>query len=68
MKVPRWAWVVWILAFVVLEAIGLFDGIMNDTLTETLHHSVPGWLVFMFLGWLGYHFLLTYIGGKKDGR
>jgi uncharacterized membrane protein YbhN (UPF0104 family) len=68
MKIPRWAWVVWILAFVVLEGIALFDGVMNDTLTESLHHSVPGWLVFMFLGWLVYHFLLTYIGGKRDGR
>lgn len=68
MKIPRWAWLVWLGIFVVLEAIALFDGIANDTLTETLHHGVPGWAVFMFLGWLCYHFLQTYLGGKRDGR
>lgn len=68
MKVPRLAWIAWIVTFLVLEGIALFNGVMNDTLTETLHHSTPGWLVFMFLGWLVYHFALTYIGSKKDGR
>lgn len=68
MKIPRLAWITWIAAFLVLEGVALFNGIANDTLTETLHHGVPGWLVFMFLGWLTYHFLLTYIGNRKDGR
>lgn len=67
MKVPRWAWVAWAILFFVLEAVALVNGIANDTLTETIHHSVPGWLFFMFVGWAVYHFLLTYLT-KKDGR
>lgn len=68
MKVPPWAWVAWMGLFLVLEGIAIVNGVMNDTLTETMHHSVPGWVVFMFLGWLCYHFLQVYIGNRKDGR
>lgn len=34
MTTPTWAWALWILAFAVLEGIGLFDGRKGGTLSE----------------------------------
>ena len=34
MSTPAWAWIAWILTFIVLEGIGLFDGRPGGTLSE----------------------------------
>lgn len=56
------AWIIWALAFVVLETYALTDSAPNDSLTETIHHSVPETAVFVLLAWLGWHFYKTYRG------
>lgn len=67
MKVPWYVWLGWALAFVVFEGIALFNHVANDTLTQTVAHHVPGWIVASFLGWLTYHFTVTYIN-RRDGK
>jgi hypothetical protein len=77
-KVPVWAWVAWFaasaLSFLVLESIGIWNGIPDDTLTQTTLHHLPAVLVLAaFLGfpaWLAVHFgtrVWRNRHGKQDG-
>jgi len=62
------AWAVWIVGFVVLEGIAILDN--NDatpTLTEVVTRFVPGFLLFMGIGWLGWHFIASYHEHKLLG-
>jgi len=59
-------WVIWALAFVVLEGIALFNDEPNDTLTGTITTHVPGWLLFMGIGWLGWHFIVSYLNEDDE--
>lgn len=56
MKVPSRAWAAWVVAGLVLEGLALANGIAGDTLTENILTLVPGWLIYMGLGWLLWHF------------
>ncbi len=60
MKIPTWAWLIWAVLGLALEGVALVNGVANDTLTETIVRSIPGWLVFMGVGWLCWHFLQSY--------
>ncbi len=60
MKVPLWGWIVWALLGFGLELLALTDASPNDTLTATIVKLVPAWLVFMLIGWLGWHFAQAY--------
>jgi len=55
------AWIVWILAFVVIEAIAVFNAVEGDTLSEQVWvvAAIPlGWIALSaFMLWLTYHFL-----------
>ena len=62
------AWAVWVVMFFVLEFSALFDN--NDatpTLTEVITRVVPGFLVFMGIGWLIWHFIASYHEHKLLG-
>lgn len=55
-------WILWVLAFAALEWRGLKD--QKDELpplTHIIRRWVPGWLCFMGIGWLAYHFLEQYL-------
>lgn len=56
MKVPSWAWIAWAVAGLVLEAVALVNGVGGDTLTEQILAASPGWVIYMGLGWLLWHF------------
>ena len=66
-KVPPWVWLVWFLVFVLLEAIALWNGNPNDTLTATTIIYVPGVIVVCFVAWLAYHFWFS-VHDKNDTR
>jgi hypothetical protein len=75
MKIKKWMWLAWgcfsVLSFLVLEGIALWNGNPDDTLTQTLRWTVPGWVFFTvigaFGGWFIHHFLTTYLN-NKGGR
>jgi len=56
MKVPSWAWIVWAVFGLLLEAAALVNGVRGDTLTEQILALAPGWVIYMGLGWLLWHF------------
>jgi len=54
-----WAWLAWILAFAVLETVGLMKRPEHGmTLTFFLENCVPRWVMAAILGWLCNHFLI----------
>jgi hypothetical protein len=67
MKVPVWAWLAWVLMFLVLESISIIDAAPNDSLTQTVLHHVPGLVIVAFLGWLSVHFVRRVLKGRSDG-
>lgn len=63
-------WGLWVLMFLALEGYAVFDGRPNDTLTQTVLHTVPWELILVFLGWLVLHFTARVWRdrhGKQDG-
>lgn len=66
---PRWnflkgilPWLLWAAAFFALEFRGLKKGRDGaPPLTYVLRRYVPGWLTFMGIGWLIFHFLQVYL-------
>jgi len=62
-------WGCWVIMFFVLEFIALFDN--NDatpTFTETVTRFIPGFLVFMGVGWLIWHVIASYNQHKLLGQ
>jgi hypothetical protein len=59
MNWEAWAWVTWILAFAVLETVGLLRRPDGMTLTYFLENHVPRWAMASLIGWLAYHFLIA---------
>ena len=55
-RLPRFAWALWIVVGLGLEAWALVSRAPGDTLTETLVATAPAWLVFGFLAWATKHF------------
>jgi hypothetical protein len=55
-KVPGWAWLVYLLLGLSLEALALANHVGGDTATEVILRTFPGWLLFMGIGWLIFHF------------
>ncbi len=43
-----------------LELLALENVQPNDTLTATIVKLIPGWLAFMLIGWLVWHFSQAY--------
>ena len=68
MSIPAWAWLLWALAFVVMETVALLNATPNDTLTATIARYVPPWAFFAALGWASWHFAYSYINRKKMRR
>ena len=66
-KVRGIFWALWAAVGLVLEAVALANGVPNDTLTGTITSHIPAWLVFMGIGWLGWHFTVSYLN-RKDER
>ena len=57
-----WAWIVWIVVFVIIEAWAVVSAQPQHTLTHHLRplftrHPLTWWLAFGFWAWLGLHFL-----------
>jgi len=67
MRIHPLAWLAWVLAFVVLETIALFNKAPNDTLTQTIVSYVPGWALFAGIGWGAWHFIVSYFS-RWSGR
>jgi hypothetical protein len=62
-------WIIWIVLFFVLEFTALFDN--NDatpSFTEVVTRVVPGFIVFMGIGWLIWHFVASYHEHKLLGQ
>lgn len=59
-------WILWGIIGVAMELFALFNGVPNDTLTGTITSAVPGWMVYAGLGWLGWHFMVSYLNGKDE--
>lgn len=62
LKVPRWdliAWCAWVVAFFVLEGIGLKRAWSAQPLTWLIRDAVPRWLLACACGWLSYHFVVA---------
>lgn len=58
-------WLAWALAFVALE----WNALRNDSdgwppLTQVVHYGVAPVITFLGLGWLVWHFYMTYRRGK----
>ncbi len=55
-----YAWIAWMVTFVVLETIALVRKLRGGTMTLTYftEHHVPRWMLAAFLGWLSFHFLI----------
>jgi hypothetical protein len=51
-----WAWIAWLVAFGILESIGLFSR-NGMTLTFFIQHHLPKWVLSCLLGWMFYHFI-----------
>ncbi len=66
MRVPPEVWLWWALLGLAIESYTLTNGVANDTLTQTLVHYVPGFAVFMGIGWLIWHFIQSY--RSRQGR
>ena len=60
MRLPAWAWFVWLGAGVVMEAIGIWTRAPGDTLTEVTVATLPDWLVVGGLVWAVAHFRERY--------
>lgn len=60
-------WGMWVMAFFLLEAIGLFGGDEDSfpTLTEVITAYLPGFLIYMGIGWLFWHFIASYHDNDK---
>lgn len=56
MRVPAKLWMGWVVAGLVLEGLALGNGLAGDTLTENILTLLPGWVIYMALGWLLWHF------------
>ena len=54
-----WAWALWLVAFGVLETVGLAKRHDAMTFTFFLEHHAPRWGLACLLGWLTYHFLVA---------
>lgn len=55
-----YAWIAWIVAFGVLETIGLLkSGHSGMTLTFFIETYVPKPIIAAFIGWMSYHFLIA---------
>jgi len=54
-----WAWLLWLIAFGVLETIGLVKHRDAMTFTFFLQHHAPRWALAMLIGWFMYHFLIA---------
>ncbi len=65
MRVPVWAWIVWALLGIGLELLALSNVDAGDTLTDTIVKLIPGWLLFMFLGWAAWHFTAAYRSRRR---
>ena len=59
MNWEAWAWVGWLAAFGILEALGLVVRHNTMTLTFFIEHHFPRWFLAAVLGWLTYHFLVA---------
>ena len=58
---PHWsviAWILWMIAFVVLETLGLRRVKGAVPLTWVIRDSVPVWALVMATSWLAYHFVV----------
>lgn len=56
-QVPMWAWAAYFGLGLVLEGLALANGLATgDTATEVIYSTLPGWLVYMGIGWLAWHF------------
>jgi hypothetical protein len=53
-------WLAWGVAFLVLEALALWNGVPDDTLTATTVHYAPAAAVGAFIAWLAIHFWRAY--------
>lgn len=58
----RWAWVIWITSFLVIEGLAIFNKTNDDTLSEFVWDFIVinpiGWIgIAILLGWLIKHFL-----------
>jgi hypothetical protein len=54
-----WAWAAWLVAFGVLETIGLVKHKDAMTLTFFIQHHFAKWILALLLGWLQFHFLIA---------
>ena len=56
-----YAWIAWLCAFGVLEAVGLWKRGVNEgmTLTFFVQHHFARWMLAALLGWMTYHFLIA---------
>lgn len=55
-------WILWSLGFFALEFRGIKE--KRDSLpplTFVIRRWIPGWLLFMGVGWIAWHFTLTYL-------
>ena len=61
MNWEKYAWIAWLAAFGVLEAVGLWKRHVNEgmTLTFFIDNHFPKWILAGVLGWLAYHFLVA---------
>lgn len=53
-------WIVWIIAFFVLEFTAIWSHGKRITLTMFLINLVPRWILAMGIGWASYHFLIAH--------
>ena len=56
MRLPRWAWFVWIGVGLALETFAILTAAPGDTLTETVVQTLPEAFVLGFLAWAYHHF------------
>lgn len=66
MRVRPAYWIAWGATFGTLEGIALRNKQPNDTLTGTITKYLPAWLTSMVLGWLAWHFTVSYLNSKDE--
>jgi hypothetical protein len=54
-----YCWIAWLVAFGILESIGLAKRADAMTLTFFIQHHFPRWCLAGLLGWMTYHFLIA---------
>jgi hypothetical protein len=66
MKVKPVLWIAWAGAFAVLEGIAMKNKNPNDTLTGTITKYIPGWMTSAVIGWLLWHFFVSYLNHRDE--